>query len=97
MNTTRTLLRALPKVDRILDLMVDPEQVVPEIENQAIIAAKAMHDESGSEDITPEIGGLWSWANDGGTFGMSLFGSYQERSSGSRGVNVSVYSFFDQR
>lgn len=63
--------------------------------NQAIIAAKAVHDESGDESITPEIGGLWSWANDGGTFGMSLFGSYQERSSGSRGVNVSVYSFFD--
>ena len=63
--------------------------------NQLVIGAKAMHDESGEESITPELSGLWSWTNDANTFGISAFGSYQERSSGSRGVNVSVYSFFD--
>ena len=63
--------------------------------NQATFGVKAVHDESGEDSITPEVSGLWSWANDTGTFGVSAFGSYQERSSGSRGVNVSQYSFFD--
>lgn len=63
--------------------------------NQSTIAVKAMHDEGGEDSITPEVAGLWSWANDQGTFGMSLFGSYQDRSSSTRGVNVSGYSFFN--
>ena len=33
--------------------------------------------------------------NDAETFGVSVFGSYQDRSMGSRGVNVSNYAFFN--
>lgn len=63
--------------------------------NQSTLAVKAMHDEGGDDSITPEISGLWSWANDGGTFGVSAFAAYQDRSSSVRGVNVAGYSFFD--
>ncbi|BFM07939.1 TonB-dependent receptor [Halioxenophilus aromaticivorans] len=63
--------------------------------NKGSIGIKGVMDESGEDCVTPELSGLYSWANDEGTFGVSVFGSYQERSSGSRGVNVSGYSFFD--
>ena len=46
--------------------------------NQFSFGAKALQD-SGSGDVTPEISGLGSWTNDAGTFGVSAFGSVQER------------------
>lgn len=61
----------------------------------ASIGIKAMHDESGEDDITPELSGLWRWQNDAENFGISLFGSYQERSMGTRTVEVADYFYFD--
>ena len=46
-------------------------------------------------EITPEVSGLFSWANDGETFGFSAFASYQERKSSIRGVSVEQFQFFD--
>ena len=63
--------------------------------DRASVGVKAVMDESGGSDITPELSGLVSWANDGETFGVSAFASYQERQSGSRGVNVSQYQFLN--
>ena len=63
--------------------------------DRASIGVKAVMDESGDSDITPEVSGLFSWANDGETFGVSAFASYQDRKSGSRGVNVSQYQFLN--
>jgi TonB-dependent receptor len=54
------------------------------------IGIKAVDDTSGDE-ITPEVSGLYSWANDDDTFGVSFFGSYQERDSGSRHASVEEY------
>ncbi len=45
-------------------------------------------DDTGGDDITPEVSGLYSWANDEGTFGVAIFGSFQERDSGSRHISV---------
>ncbi len=56
----------------------------------ASIGVKAVNDTSG-DDITPEVSGLYSWVDDGGTFGVSVFGSYQERDSGSRHASVEEY------
>src|SRR6185436_11898689 len=56
--------------------------------NKASIGAKAMFDtsvENGSE-VTPEVTGLYSWANDAENFGVSLFGSFQQRDSASVGA-----------
>jgi len=65
-----------------------------EVGNKASFGVKGVHDAGGDKNITPELSGLWSWANDGKTFGISAFGSYQDRSFGTRGVNVSQYSYF---
>ncbi|HEY6123521.1 MAG TPA: TonB-dependent receptor [Steroidobacteraceae bacterium] len=57
--------------------------------NKASIGAKAMFDtsvETGSE-VTPEVSGIYSWANDSESFGVSLFGSYQKRESASVGAS----------
>jgi TonB-dependent receptor len=62
--------------------------------NKASVAAKGVYDRGGKNKFTPELSGLWSFANDAKTFGVSAFGSYQDHSSGSRGVNVSGYQFF---
>ena len=56
--------------------------------NKASLGAKAMFDtsvENGSE-VTPEVSGLYSWANDAESFGISLFGSFQQRDSASVGA-----------
>jgi TonB-dependent receptor len=53
----------------------------------ASIGVKAVDDTSG-DDITPEVSGLYSWSNDDSTFGVSVFGSFQERDSGSRHSSV---------
>ena len=47
------------------------------------------------DEITPEVSGLVSWANDGETFGVSAFASYQDRKSSIRGVSVEQFQFFD--
>ncbi|HEU5134256.1 MAG TPA: TonB-dependent receptor [Steroidobacteraceae bacterium] len=57
--------------------------------NKASLGAKAMFDtsvETGSE-VTPEVTGLYSWANDAETFGVGLFASYQKRDSASVGAS----------
>ena len=48
-----------------------------------------MHDTSveTGDEITPEVSGLFSWANDGENFGVSLFGSYQKRESAAVGAS----------
>jgi TonB-dependent receptor len=56
---------------------------------QASIGVKALHDTSAEtgDEITPEASGLFSWANDGETFGVAVFGSYQKRESASVGAS----------
>lgn len=54
------------------------------------IGVKAVKDTSGDE-VTPEISGLFSWVDSSDTFGISLFGSFQERDSGSRHASVEEY------
>jgi len=63
--------------------------------SKASIGAKAVFDEGSDNEVTPEVSGLFSWANDGETFGVSAFASYQDRKTSSRGVSVEVYNFFD--
>jgi TonB-dependent receptor len=64
--------------------------------NRASLGVKAVYDRgSDDNDVTPEVSGLMSWANDGETFGVSAFASYQERKSGSRGISVEQYQFLD--
>ena len=46
--------------------------------NVATMGVKVVQDGSGM-GATPELSGLASWANDEGTFGISAFGSYQDR------------------
>ena len=59
-------------------------------ENRASFGAKAMRDESG-DGVTPEFSGVTNWSNEDSTFGVALFGSYQERDSGSRTMSVERY------
>jgi TonB-dependent receptor len=57
--------------------------------HQASLGVKAMYDtsvESGDE-ITPEVSGLYSWANDSENFGVAVFGSYQKRDSAAVGAS----------
>src|ERR1044072_2255605 len=63
--------------------------------NKASIGVKAMMDEGSDNEITPEVSGLFSWANDGETFGVSAFASYQDRKTSSRGVSVEQFQFFN--
>jgi TonB-dependent receptor len=63
--------------------------------NKASIGVKGVYDEGADSDITPEVSGLMSWANDAQTFGVSAFASYQERKSSVRGVSVEQFQFFD--
>ena len=63
--------------------------------NKASIGVKAVMDDGSDNEITPEVSGLVSWANDGETFGISAFASYQERKSSIRGVSVEQFQFFD--
>ena len=57
---------------------------------QVSLGVKAVDDTSG-DDITPEVSGLYSWTNDDATFGVSVFGSFQERDSGSRHSSVEEF------
>lgn len=54
---------------------------------KAAFGVKAVNDTSG-DGMTPEVSGLYSWSNDDSTLGVSLFGSFQERDSGSRHSSV---------
>ncbi len=63
-------------------------------ENRMSFGAKAMKDESG-EGVTPELSGMGNWSNDDNTFGVAVFGSYQERNSGSRVMNQSQFQLFN--
>lgn len=49
------------------------------------VGAKAVSDESQvfGSDVTPELSGIFSYANEAHTWGIGLNGSYQERDSGS--------------
>ena len=56
---------------------------------QGTIGAKAVHDRSvelGS-NITPEVSGFASWSDEDQKIGVALFGSFQQRDSGSVGVS----------
>ena len=55
--------------------------------NKLSLGIKAVED-TGGDDTTAEASGLFSWANDEGTLGVAIFGSYQERDSGSRHISV---------
>ncbi len=41
-------------------------------------------DDAGGGSTTPELSGIGSWINDGGTFGVTAFASYQERDYSNR-------------
>ena len=63
--------------------------------NRASVGVKGVYDQGSDNEITPEVSGLMSWANDSQTFGVSAFASYQERKSSVRGISVEQYQFFD--
>jgi TonB-dependent receptor len=58
--------------------------------SRASIGVKAVKDESG-DGVTPELSGVTNWVNEDSTFGVSLFGSFQERNSGSRHASVEQF------
>jgi len=66
-----------------------------ETHNQASISAKAVYDTGADSEVTPELSGLMSWANEGQTFGVSAFASYQDRKSSVRGISVEQYQFLN--
>jgi TonB-dependent receptor len=56
---------------------------------------KLLHDTSvefSGKDVTPEVSGLLNWSNDQGNFGVSLFGSFQQRHSASRSATVNGWN-----
>jgi TonB-dependent receptor len=57
--------------------------------SKASVGIKGMYDTSveSGDSVTPEVTGLYSWANSGETFGVSVFGSYQKRDSASVGAS----------
>jgi TonB-dependent receptor len=61
---------------------------------QGSVAVKASHDSSvdRGEEVTPELSGLVSWTDEAGLFGVSLFGSYQERDSGYRSATSNFWN-----
>jgi TonB-dependent receptor len=59
-------------------------------ENSASVGIKAVKDESG-DGVTPELSGVANWVSDDSKFGVSLFGSFQERDSGSRHMSTEVW------
>jgi TonB-dependent receptor len=64
--------------------------------NRASVGVKAVYDTGSSDDeVTPELSGLMSWANDSETFGVSAFASYQKRNSSARGISVEQYQFLN--
>jgi len=49
-----------------------------------LTAGVKMVDDAGGDGVTPEVSGLGSWVNDEGTFGITAFGSIQERDYSNR-------------
>jgi TonB-dependent receptor len=58
------------------------------------LGVKAARDESApfENDITPEVSGIFSWANDSKTFGAGVNLSYSERQSGSTQATVNNWN-----
>jgi len=58
------------------------------------IGAKAVHDTTNrfGDDVTPEVSGLFSWANDDSTFGVGLSVSHQQRDSAMTGAFVNGWN-----
>ena len=56
----------------------------------ANLGVKALHDSTNrvGDDVTPEISGIFSYANDDKTWGVGLNASYSQRDSGSVGATV---------
>ena len=66
---------------------------------QASATIKAMHDSSvefSGDDFTPEVSGLFSTTSDDGRWGVSIFGSYQDRNSASRSATVNNWNIEEQ-
>lgn len=67
------------------------------------VGAKALYDLSNSDfKVNPELSGVLTWSDPNDTFGVSLFGAYQERSSESVSAtsnawNVAPFSNFPGR
>ena len=61
---------------------------------KASIGGKLVNDSTNrtGDDVTPEISGLVSWADDSEVFGVSLSASYQERDSGFTGATVNDWT-----
>jgi TonB-dependent receptor len=61
---------------------------------KASVGAKAVADTTNrtGDDVTPELSGLISWADDSEVFGVSLSASYQERDSGFTGATVNNWT-----
>ncbi len=61
---------------------------------KASVGAKAVADTTNrtGDDLTPEVSGLVSWADDSEVFGVSLSASYQERDSGYTGATVNDWT-----
>lgn len=57
---------------------------------KASVGAKAVHDTTNrfGDDVTPELSGLFSWANSDSTFGVGLSVSHQQRDSAMTGAFV---------
>ncbi|NVK55417.1 MAG: TonB-dependent receptor [Alteromonadaceae bacterium] len=63
-------------------------------DKRASMGVKAVKDESG-DGVTPEVSGVANWVNESADFGVSLFGSFQERDSGSRHMSVENYQLYN--
>lgn len=58
------------------------------------VGVKAVHDTTNrfGDDVTPELSGLFSWANDDSTFGVGLSASHQKRDSAMTGAFVNGWN-----
>src|SRR6478736_7653692 len=58
------------------------------------IGAKAVYDESDTDfaRVTPEVSGLLNWVNADSTFGIGLFGSFQQRNNSAPSVTVNDWN-----
>ena len=65
---------------------------------KASFGAKALHDTTNEtgDDITPELSGIVSWANEEQNFGISASASYQKRDSSSTGAYTALWGYHTQ-
>ena len=58
------------------------------------IGAKAVYDSTDTDyaRVTPEVSGLVNWANEDGTFGIGLFGSWQRRNNSAPSATVNDWN-----